>query len=92
MLDAIDLRSSFRMFTAIVSRSRAGLLRLRGDTTAAVTLSAVSRFRRLTLGVEECGRALPDAHLSDDGTVAKMGHPVLFSTLGRRPHLRLNPP
>jgi hypothetical protein len=39
-------------------------------------------LRRLCLrewfcgSIEESGRALPDAHLSDDETVAKMGHPV----------------
>jgi hypothetical protein len=29
--------------------------------------------------MEECGRALHDAHLNDGETVVKMGHPALVS-------------
>jgi hypothetical protein len=31
-----------------------------------------------------CGRASPDAHLSDDETVAKMGHPICSAPLHQK--------
>ena len=34
------------------------------------------------------GRALPDGHLSDDETVAKMGHPILWRS-GRKADLSI---